>query len=75
MGKFKKKLSKKWPHLISGWFLTKLWTKTFMDCITTRLKMENVFSVLYAEKCKKIGKIGEVLFGGPRTQKDFREND
>ena len=39
----KKKLSKNWPHLLSGWLLTKLWTKTwylFMDCVTIRLQME-----------------------------------
>src|SRR6218665_167362 len=49
----------------------------FMDCVTTRLQMAIgiFFSVLDPEKCKKIGKIGEILFGGPRTQKKFREND
>jgi len=75
-----KQLSKNWTHLLSGWFLTKLWTKTlylFMDCVTTRLQMEigMFFSVLDPEKCKEIGKIGEIPFGGPRTEKNFREND
>ena len=48
-----------------------------MDFVTTRLQMENwnVFSVLDPEKCKEIGKIGEILFGGPRTEKQIREND
>jgi len=27
------------------------------------------FSVLYPEKCKEIGKFGEILFGGLRTDK------
>ena len=51
-----------------------------MDCVTTRLQMEIgiFFSVLDPEKCKEIGKIGEILFGGLRTEKTekkFREND
>ena len=48
-----------------------------MDCVTTRLQMEIrvLFSVDDPEKCKEIGKIGEILFGGPRTEKKFREND
>jgi len=33
------------------------------------------FSVLDPKKCKEIGKIGEILFGGPRTEKQIREND
>ena len=33
------------------------------------------FSAFDLEKCKKIGKISEILFGGPRTDKIFREND
>jgi len=33
------------------------------------------FSVLYPEKCKEIGKFGEILFGGLRTDKKLREND
>jgi len=74
-----KKLSKNLPHLLSGWFLTKLWTKTwylFMDCVTTRLQMEiGFFSVLDPEKFKDIEKIGEILFDGPWTEKKFREND
>jgi len=29
-------------------------------------------SVLDSEKCKEIEKIGEILFGGPRTEKKFK---
>ena len=74
-------MSKNWPHLLSGWFPTKLGTKTlylFMDCVTTRLQMEIgmcFMSLIDPEKCKEIGKIGEIVFGGPRTEKSFREND
>jgi len=32
-------------------------------------------SLIDPEKCKEIGKIGEILFGGPQTEKKFREND
>ena len=48
-----------------------------MDCVTTRLQMgiEMIFSVLDPEKCQEIGKIGEILFGGPQTENKFREND
>jgi len=49
-----------------------------MDCVTTRLQMEigMFFSVLDPEKCKEIGKIGKILFGGPRKEnKNLREND
>jgi len=46
-----------------------------MDCVTTRLQFECLFSVLDPEKCKKIGNIGEIVFGGPRTEKNIREND
>jgi len=48
-----------------------------MDCDTTRLQMEiGMFSsVRDPEKCKEIGKIGEIRFGGPRTEEKFREND
>ena len=44
----------------------------FMDCSTARLqmKLEWIF-VLYPEKCKEIGKIGEILSGGPRTEKNL----
>jgi len=44
-----------------------------MDCVTTRLQIEirMFFSVLHPEKCKEIGKIGEILFGGPRTKKEM----
>ena len=52
------------PHILSGWFLAKLWTKTWY-----------VFSVRDLEKCKETAKIGEILFGGPRTEKKFRKND
>ena len=61
-----------------------------MDCVITRprLQMEvgMFFSVPGPEKCKEIGKIGEILFGGRRTeeklgkmtfksrQKFYREN-
>ena len=31
------------------------------------------FSVLDPEKCTEIGKIGEIYFGGPRTEEIFRE--
>ena len=34
-----------------------------------------MFSLLDPEKCKKIVKIGEILFGGPKTEKKFTEND
>jgi len=48
-----------------------------MDCVTTRLQMgiRMFFSVLDIEKCKEIGKIGEILSGGLRTEKKIREND
>ena len=48
-----------------------------MDCDTTRLQMEiGMFSaVLDPEKCMEIGKIDEILFGGPWTKEKFREND
>ena len=48
-----------------------------MDCVTTRLQMEigKFFSLLDPEKYKEIGKIVEILFGGPRTDKILREND
>src|SRR6218665_3012893 len=38
-----------------------------MDCVTTSLQMkiECFFSVLDPEKCKEIGKIWKILFGGP----------
>jgi len=29
------------------------------------------FSVLGPEKCKEIGKIGEIIFGGRRTEKNL----
>jgi len=31
----------------------------------------NVFCVLDPEKCKEIGKIGHILFGGARTEKNL----
>ena len=79
MGKLKK-IEQKLTPPPSGWFLTKLWTKTwylFVDCVTTRLQMgtEMIFSVLDPEKCQEIGKIGEILFGGPQTENKFRENE
>src|SRR6218665_3319848 len=45
----------------------------FMDCVTTRLQMKigMFFSLLDPEKCKKLGKIGEILFGGARTEKNL----
>jgi len=48
-----------------------------MDCVTNRLQMEigMFLSVLDPEKCKEIGKIGEILSGDPRTAKKFKEND
>jgi len=50
-----------------------------MDCVTLDCKWKlEIFSVLYQvypEKCKEIGKIGEILSGGPRPQKDCREID
>jgi len=48
---------------------------SFMDCDTTRLQTEiGIFSVLDPEICKEIGRIGEILFSGPWTEKTFREN-
>ena len=50
--------------LLSSWFLTKLCTKTwylFINCVTTRLLMEIVM-FFCPEKCKEIGKIGEIVF-------------
>src|SRR6218665_435420 len=36
-----------------------------MDCVTTSLQMKiECFSVLDPEKCKEIGKIWKILFGG-----------
>ena len=49
-----------------------------MDCVTTRLQMEIVMcflSLIDPEKGKEIGKIGEIVFGGPKTDTKFREND
>ena len=48
-----------------------------MDCVTTRLQMEIgiFFYVFDPEKCKEIGKIGEIVFGGPQSEKKFRDND
>jgi len=49
-----------------------------MDCVTIRLQMEIgmlFLSFTEPEKCKEIGKIGEIVFGGPRTETKFREND
>ena len=42
-----------------------------MDCVTAILQMEIglFFSVLDPEKCKEIGKIGEIFLGGLRTEK------
>ena len=56
------KLSKNWPHLLSGWFLTKLWTKiwyVFMDCVTTRLqiKIGMIFLSLTLKNARKLGKL------------------
>src|SRR6218665_2735197 len=39
------------------------------------MEIRMFFSVLYPEKCKEIGKFGEILFGGLRTDKKLREND
>ena len=33
------------------------------------------WGLIAPEKCKEIGKIGKILFGGPRTAKKLREND
>jgi len=49
-----------------------------MDCVTTRLQMEIgmcFLSLIDPEKGKEIGKIDEIAFSGPRTEKNFREND
>src|SRR6218665_1098285 len=41
-----------------------------MDCVTLDCKWKlEIFFVLYHGKCKEIGKIGEILSGGPRPQK------
>src|SRR6218665_3091686 len=44
-----------------------------MDCVITRLQMEvrMFFSVLGPEKCKEIGKIGEIIWGGRRAEKNL----
>src|SRR6218665_2810608 len=43
-----------------------------MDCVTTKLQMEiGIVSVLGPEKRKEIGKIFDILFGGPRTKKNL----
>jgi len=48
-----------------------------MDCVTARLqiKIGMLFSILDLEKCKEMEKIGEIHFGGPRSEKQFMEND
>ena len=64
-----------WPHLLSGWFLTKLWTfetgtfswiESQLDC---KWKLECFFC---PEKCKGIVKIGEI-FLVVRKPKKFRK--
>jgi len=58
------KLSKNWPHLFPGSFLTKLWTKTwylFMEydtAIDCKWKLE-CFSVLDIENARKLGKFAK----------------
>ena len=35
------------------------------------MEVRMFFSVLGPEKCKEIGKIGEIIFGGRRTEKNL----
>jgi len=45
-----------------------------MDCVTTRLQTEiGISSVLDPEISKEVGRIGEILFSGPWTEKTFRK--
>jgi len=39
------------------------------------MEIRNAFSVLDPENARKLEKNGEILFGGPRTEKKMREND
>jgi len=48
-----------------SWIVSQLYCKWKLEC----------FSVLNPWKCKEIVKIGEILFGGPQTEKQFRGND
>jgi len=77
--------NKKWANIDPTSFQAGFWRNyelsLFMDCVTTRLQMGigMTFSALDPEKCKEIGKIGEILFprkcrnffGGPRTETQF----
>jgi len=42
-----------------------------MDCVTTRLQME-IGMFFLSLPLKNARKFGEILFGGPRTEKKFR---
>jgi len=46
-----------------------------MSQLDFKWNLECFFSGPDPEKCKEIGKIGEIVFGGPRTKKNIREND
>src|SRR6218665_360440 len=59
-----RKIEQNLPHLLSGWFLTKLWTKTwylFMGCVTTRLQMEigMFFLSLTLKNARKLRKLAK----------------
>jgi len=41
-----------------------------LDC---KWKLECFFYVVDPEKCKEIGKIGDILYGGSRTKKNLEK--